>query len=131
MQAPADPLTAGNPVASGEQAINARSPEARVFVPQPDAPIVDWARLQGYPFYYAAEAGLPDPCLKVHLGQLCACFHDGRLVRMTLQVDGDLIQDACDQLRRLLAICSLTGACPPQQPGWPSIERAVLCASPN
>ena len=56
-----------------------------------DAQIVAWARQHRYTCYYTDETGLPADCLKVHLGQVTACFHEGRLVRMSLQVDGELI----------------------------------------
>ena len=48
-----------------------------------DAQIVAWARQHRYTCYYADETGLPADSLKVHLGQVTAWFHEGRLVRMS------------------------------------------------
>ncbi|MBN1514073.1 MAG: hypothetical protein JXB13_18795 [Phycisphaerae bacterium] len=87
-----------------------------MLISQADARIVEWARARHYPCLYHSEAGLPSPCLKVHLGQVAAFFHHGRLARLSLQVDGELIQDACEKLQELLAACAGIDAYPPQQP---------------
>jgi hypothetical protein len=81
-----------------------------------DEEVVEWARQRAYTHYYCREHGLPDPCLKVHLGQISAYFHEGQLVRLAFQVDGELLDDACAHLREVLAMCEADGAYMPQQP---------------
>jgi hypothetical protein len=81
-----------------------------------DEEVVEWARQRAYTHYYCRERGLPDPCLKVHLGQVSAYFHEGQLVRLALQVDGELLDDACAHLRELLAMCEADAAYMVQQP---------------
>lgn len=92
-----------------------------------DAQIVAWARQHRYTCYYADETGLPADCLKVHLGQVTACFQEGRLVRMSLQVDGELIGEAYEQLRGLLTTCSEAGAYMAQQPARSLSTESRFC----
>ena len=101
-----------------------------MLICQADARIVEWARTRGYPCLYHAEPGLPTPCLKVHLGQVTAFFHQGRLVRMALQVDGELIEDACATLQDLLATCAEVDAYLPQQPVR-RVPARMPCVSRN
>ncbi len=84
-----------------------------MVVSDADAPIVAWARRHHYNCYYVDETGLPASCLKVHLGQITAWFLRGRLARIALQVDGELIVDACDELQELLSVCAEVGTCLP------------------
>ncbi len=101
-----------------------------MLVSQGDARIVEWARVRHYPCLYHSEAGLPVPCLKVHLGQVTAFFHGGFLVRLSLQVEGELIHDACEKLQDLLATCAGENAYLPQQPIRPLPVREA-CFSHN
>lgn len=87
-----------------------------MFALHGDEVVVEWARQRTYTHYYCRERGLPDPCLKVQLGQVSAYFHEGQLVRLAMQVDGELMDDACARLRELLAMCEADGAYMTQQP---------------
>ncbi len=99
-----------------------------MLVSPADARIVEWARVRRYPCLYHSEAGLPAPCLKVHLGQVTAFFHHGCLVRLSLQVDGELIQDACEKLQELLTACAGVDAYLPQQPiRYLPVRESCVC----
>jgi hypothetical protein len=109
--------------------LSERSPV--VIVSETDSQIVAWARRHRYNCYYADETGLPPSCLKVHLGPITAWFHRGRLARLAVQVEGDMIADTCDSLQELLAVCAEWGACPAQPPirMIPPVRRRCISAN--
>jgi hypothetical protein len=62
------------------------------------------------------------------LGQVTAFFHHGCLVRLSLQVDGELIQDACEKLQELLTACAGVDAYLPQQPiRYLPVRESCVC----
>jgi hypothetical protein len=76
-----------------------------------DREIVSWASERRSPHYYTSEAGLPDPCLKVHCGHITAYFSEGRLERVWAQADGPRLDDMFAELTELFRLC----ACSPDR----------------
>ncbi len=73
--------------------------------PWRDRPFLSWAREKGYPYYYTNESGLPDGCLKLHLGVLTAYVHNGKLVRLAANGEGRLIDQMMYEFSQLFALC--------------------------
>lgn len=80
-----------------------------------DRRIVQWAIERGYLFSYVREHGLPEPCLRVCLGQSSAFFKAGRLVHWLAQVDARRLDLLMFELTSLFGFCSSVRALPPQQ----------------
>ena len=92
-----------------------------MVVSDSDRAVVEWARDRDYTHYYCYEPALADSCLRVHIGQITASFRDGQLLRLTAQVDHDLLADAILGLRDLLRLCCNQGF------SVPSIENLADC----
>ena len=71
-----------------------------------DQDIVAWANGRSSPWYYIAERGLPQPCLKVQCGHVTAFFHRGRLTRLWAHADGPLLDDMFAELTQVFGLCA-------------------------
>jgi hypothetical protein len=80
-----------------------------------DRLIVKWAVDGGFSHAYAREYGLPDPCLRVHLGMSSAYFNEGQLVLWRAEADAKYLDQLMFELTRLFVFCAESDAYPPQR----------------
>jgi hypothetical protein len=74
-----------------------------------DMEIVKWAVDRAKPCYYTREQGLPQPCLKVHCGNVTAYFCQGELTRLWAHADGGLLEDMFGELLQILRFAGRRG----------------------
>lgn len=91
-----------------------------------DKDVVKWAIDQGHTYEYAREYGLPEPCLRVHLGVSVAFFHAGRLVRWRADAEGGQMDQLMCELTSLFGLCAAVRAYPRQEAFVSPVEMAVL-----
>lgn len=70
-----------------------------------DGNLVKWAVDHGLPFYYTQECGLPNPCLKIHLGHVTAYFCRGQLTRLWAHADRACLDDMFEQMMKIFELC--------------------------
>ena len=70
-----------------------------------DSVIVKWAIDHLLPWYYTHEKGLPDPCLKIHFGDVTAYFCKGRLTRVWAYANAARLDDMFGELLQLFKLC--------------------------
>jgi hypothetical protein len=70
-----------------------------------DRKFVKWAIDRSVPCYYCHEPGLPDPCLKVHLGHVTVHVQRGRLLRLAAHADRGDLDAMFAELVDLFALC--------------------------
>lgn len=80
-----------------------------------DRLIVKWAVDGGFTHCYAREYGLPDPCLRVHLGLSSAYFKEGQLVLWRAEADAKYLDQLMFELTRLFVFCTEINAYPRQR----------------
>jgi len=71
-----------------------------------DEPFLQWALHHHYRYYYTSERGLPEPCLKIHLGVVTAYLHHGKLIHLAIESEGGLLDEMMCELSLLFAQCA-------------------------
>jgi hypothetical protein len=71
---------------------------------QIDQPIIEWAQQRGLCFYYVEHPPNQERLLAVHYGQLILYFSEGKLVRIWLDADADLLREVIGQLDDLAGL---------------------------
>ena len=72
----------------------------------PDQPFIHWAIQRGFSYYYTNEHGLPERCLKLHIGVMTAYIYQGKLVRIVVDSEGHLLDEMMLEFAQLFAECA-------------------------
>jgi hypothetical protein len=80
-------------------------------IPERDTHLIEYARRQGLPWYYAEEGGAPEKTrLTLHHGCVTATFEQGCLVELRADADHELFDVLFENLTRLFALSATSAS---------------------